>query len=631
MTNRVVLYGGTAVGLGLLLAWSLWPSANHDEDADALPEGSTGRRDVQVVKTSDYIVVSAHPLASRAGQEVIETGGSAVDAAIAVQAMLTLVEPQSSGIGGGAFMVHFDAKAQQLETWDGRETAPAGANANLFLTGDGEPYEFIDAVVGGRSVGVPGVLRMLEKVHEKHGTLPWDKLFEAAIKAAENGFEVTPRLHGLLNQFKLLRLMPGARSLYFPHFGGPLRVGEVLKNPDLARSLRLIAEQGAEAFYTGALAEKIVRAVGQASQPPTWIRSTHDKLLSWGIEGGVGTWLNEPNPGLLSLEDLASYTPKERQPICINYRKYRVCGHPPPTSGGLAALQMLGMLEHFDLSSMAPDSVEAAHLLIEAGRLAFADRNVYIGDPDFVDIDLKGLLDEKYLAKRASLISMKSAREKVFSGKPSGKKHSYLPDNTPSLPSTSHLNIVDKSGNTISMTTSIENAFGSNVVVEGFLLNNQLTDFAFNPIRRSQMVANSVEPGKRPRSSMTPLIVFDQESGEPVIGIGSAGGSRIIGFVVQALVGMVDWGLNPQEALNLPHVVGRKSPIEIENEAWAPGALDKVKQGLEALGHEVMVTPLNSGLHAFKRANDGSFEGGVDPRREGEAVGGDGTQTSAQD
>lgn len=587
-------------------------------DRDQPPEGATGRRKTALTRSEGGLVAAAHPLAAEAGRSILAAGGSAADAAVAVQAMLTLVEPQSSGIGGGAFLLHHEASTGRLTAHDGRETAPEAAGPDLFLTEDGKPEAFFEALVGGRSVGVPGALRMLEEVHRFYGRLPWDQLFAPAIRAARDGFEVTPRLHRLLAADPALRAMPAARRLYFTAEGQALPVGTKLENPELADVLERVAREGADALHEGEIADAIVAAVRSATRPSAFVLGVNRWLGSQGFARDLGLLASEPASGLLSAEDLRSYEPKMRPPVCLEYRDFRVCGHPPPTSGGLVALQILGILSHFDVASLDPEGPDFAHLLVEAGRLAFADRDSFVADPDFVDVPVAGLLDPDYLAGRARLIDPERALERPRPGAPPGARGARTPDRSSGLPSTSHLSIVDREGNVVSMTTSVENVFGSRLLVRGFLLNNQLTDFAFVPERDGRPVANAVAPGKRPRSSMSPLIVYERASGRPVLAIGSPGGSRIIGYTVRATVAVLDHGLDVAAALELPHVIGRYH-AELEDEGWAPGQLERVKEGLDRRGHRVDVGPLNSGLHAIALHPD-RREGGVDPRREGAAL-----------
>lgn len=526
------------------------------------------------------MVAAANPLAVDAGVEVLRAGGSAIDAAIAVQLVLGLVEPQSSGIGGGAFLLHYSAEDGAVQAYDGRETAPLAAGGDLFLDQQGQPLPFWEAVVGGRSVGTPGLLRMLELAQEAHGQLPWPSLFGPAIALAEAGFEISPRLAKLIAEDRYLDRYPAARDYFYTQDGRPRQAGTLLRNPAYAETLALVAEGGADAFYKGPIAEDIVVSV----------------------EGAEG------NPGLLTLDDLARYEAKEREPVCGSYHAYEVCGMPPPTSGGVAVLQILGMLENFDLAALEPGSTEAVHLLAEASRLAFADRNAYLGDADFVEVPVGRLIDPTYLRQRAALIQ----RDRIMGEARPGELPQRGGIGTEvDTPSTSHLVVVDSAGNAVSMTTSIESAFGSRLMVRGFLLNNQLTDFSFTPEAEGQPVANRVEPGKRPRSSMSPTLVFD-EAGDFHMAVGSPGGARIIGYTVDALLHMLDWQLDPQSAVGRPHAVNMNGPTQLE----AGTKMEALAPALEALGHEVEITELTSGLHAILKGPKG-LQGGADPRREG--------------
>jgi len=533
---------------------------------------------------------AANPLAARAGLEILRAGGSALDAAIATQLVLNLVEPQSSGLGGGAFLLHFEgasgARGGTVTSYDGRETAPAAATPKLFLKPDGTPMKFWAAVVGGRSVGAPGLARMLELAHRDHGRLPWAKLFAPAIELAERGFAVSPRLHGLIAKDKYLKTFPAARAYFYDSEGAPWPVGHLLRNPAFAQTLRRLADRGANALYQGPLAEDIVTAV----------------------KGAPG------NPGLMELEDLAGYRAKRREAVCAPYRAWRVCGMGPPTSGGVALLQMLGMLERFDLGALDPNGPQALHLIAEAGRLAFADRGLFLADSDFVSVPLDELLAPNYLRGRSQLISPNTSLGKARPGLPAQSGAMPAQEDPPS---TSHLVVVDGAGNAVSMTTSIESAFGSRLMVGGFLLNNELTDFSFRPrTEDGRAVANRVQAGKRPRSSMSPMLVLDGE-GDLALAVGSPGGSRIIGYVLRALTGVLDWNLDPQAAVALPHAVNRNGKTDLEE--GTPVAAHRA--ALEALGHEVRVRNMTSGLHAIKVTPEGGLEGGADPRREGVVVG----------
>ena len=535
-----------------------------------------------------FMVAAANPHAVDAGFEILEAGGSAVDAAIAVQLVLGLVEPQSSGIGGGAFMLHFDAADRGVSSFDGRETAPAAATPALFLTGTGETMKFWDAVVGGRSVGAPGVLRMLELAHRGHGTLPWGRLFEPAVRLAEQGFAVSPRLNELVAGDKHLKRYPATSAYFHTAAGEPLPVGHILKNPDYAATLRAVAAGGADAFYKGDIARDIVATVRGAAD----------------------------NPGLLSEADLATYEAKIRPPVCVTYRASNVCGMGPPSSGGLTVGMILGILQYFDMGKPAPGSPEAEHLFIEAARLAYADRGLYMADADFVAVPVRGLLDPGYLKRRGSLIDGEKSMGKAEHGAPSQwKTERRAPDNALEIPSTSHFSIVDADGNAVSMTTSVESAFGSRLMVRGFLLNNQLTDFSFRPEADGKPVANRVEPGKRPRSSMAPTIVTGPD-GDLRLVTGSPGGSRIINYSARSVMAVLDWGMDPQEAVSRPHVISRNGAVDLEEGTAAEG----LKAALEARGHEINIRDLTSGLHAIL-VRDGALLGGADPRREGTVAG----------
>lgn len=551
------------------------------------PEAATGFADKKAVHSDNFMVAAANPHAVDAGYNVLQSGGSAIDAAIAVQTMLGLTEPQSSGIGGGAFILYWDNAEQKLYTVDARETAPLNATEQLFLDEQGNAPSWIEAVVGGRSVGTPGVLRGLELAHQRWGSKPWSSLFDDAISLAENGFEVSPRLASLV-QMEInpgVRKMPAASAYFFPG-GEPLQAGQLLKNPQYAQSLSLIAEQGADAFYTGPLAEKIVNAVQTSPIAP----------------------------GKLSLADLAQYEAKIRQPVCDNYRQFQVCGMGPPSSGGLTTLQTLGILANFELADMPVNGLQPTHLFSQASRMAFADRNQWIADPDFVDVPADAMLDDQYLASRAGQIGeqdMGTAEPGLY------LQPEYLQDIAYERPNTSHISIVDADGNVVSMTTSIEMGFGSTVMAGGFLLNNQLTDFSLVPMDGDTPIANRVEPGKRPRSSMSPTIILDQNGERVVHAIGSPGGSRIINYVTQTIVGLIDWDLNMQQAINMGHVTNRNDYTALEKGR----AIEKHAEALKQRGHEVRVIDLNSGLHGITVNADGSLTGGADPRREGIAKG----------
>jgi len=551
------------------------------------PEGATGFNPNKAVSSKNYMVVSANPYASQAGLDMLDKGGSAVDAAIAAQLVLSLVEPQSSGIGGGSFILHWDNKKQQLTTFDGRETAPQAATSELFLNKKGKPLRWIDAVVGGRSVGVPGLIAALEKSHKQFGVLPWQTVFQPAIELAENGFIVSARLEKLLgmNFNPGLHILPEIKNYFAPN-GVGVKQGDILKNPKLAKVLKSIAKEGAEVFYQGWIAEEIVKKVQNSAV----------------------------SPGLLSLVDMKKYQAIERASVCGPYRQYKVCGMAPPSSGGISVIQILAQLQSFDMAQYSPNSLEAVHLFTQSSRLSFADRNRYIADSDFVQVPITGLISADYLAKRASLIKVKSDMGKAIAGNPT-QNLVLADDNAIERPSTTHLVVVDKQGNAISMTSSIENGFGSALMVEGFILNNQLTDFSLIPKRDGKLVANRVQPLKRPRSSMAPMMVFNQDNSLRLI-VGSPGGSRIINYVAQTIIGVLDWQLNVQQAINLPNVTNRNYITTLEKDT----DIANLRPALEALGHQVRVSPLNSGVHAIEITKEG-LVGGADPRREGLVLG----------
>lgn len=574
--------------LSLLAALTLGASPPLEAQERPAPEPSSGRSAEEIVEAQRFMMVTANGHATAAGAEVLRRGGSAVDAMVAAQFVLNLVEPQSSGIGGGAFLLYWDAKSRQLTSFDGRETAPMAAGPDLFLEPDGTPMAFEDAVPGGRSVGVPGTLALLEQVHRRFGRLPWAELVEPAAALAEDGFEISPRLAGAIaDSAATLGRFPTARAYFLGTDGEPRAADTMLRNPEFAQTLRTIASEGSAPFYRGRLGDAVVAAVRDAPS----------------------------NPGLLAVTDLARYRVVEREPVCGAYRAYRVCGMGPPSSGGVAVLQILGLLEHFDLALLGP-TVDGFQALIEGSKLAFADRNLYLADPDFVRVPVRGLLDPSYLTVRAQQIRLDTSLDKATAGNPPWREAGSLaPDTSPGLPGTSQIVVVDGDGNALSMTTTIESGFGSSVMVGGFLLNNELTDFSFAPSDGGRLVANRVEAGKRPRSSMAPTIVFDR-GGDPLLLVGSPGGSQIIGFVAQALVGVLDWSLTPQQAVAAGHVLNRNGPTELEAGTEAAA----LEAALKARGQKVQVKTLNSGLHAIQKS-DGRLISGVDPRREGRAEG----------
>lgn len=535
---------------------------------------------------SERLIVASHPLATDAGLEMLKRGGNAVDAAIAAQMVMTLVEPQSSGIGGGLFLVYWDAKTKKIETYDGREKAPASVTPNLFIGADGKPLNFVDAVVGGRSVGVPGVIATLWLAHKEHGRLPWADLFQPAIKLAEGGFPVSPRLVKVLGLVPSLALVPSTAT-YFNPGGKPLAAGDVLKNPALAETLRAIADKGPDGFYKGRVADQIVDAVVNAPR------------------GAVQ----------LTLKDLTAYRPRKRGAVCTSYRSFRICGMAPPSSGGVTSIQILKMLERFDMASLAPKSVQAVHLFAEAQRLAFADRAAFLADPDFVPAPLPGMVDAGYLLRRSRLIQTATAiaQQQLLPGSPKGANRTLqrlrIPDH--SRPSTAHMSVMDSSGDAVAMTTTVEGPFGSHLMAGGFVLNNQLTDFSFEPKGDNRRFANAPDAGKRPLSSMTPTLVFDRK-GKLYAVIGSPGGWRIIPYVSKAILGLIDWKLDMAHAVGLPNVTSRSAVVEIESGQ----GLEAIADELKAMGHEVKFIEQTSGLNGFRITSDG-IDAVSDPRREG--------------
>lgn len=541
-----------------------------------------------------HMVAAAHPLATDAGLQMLRAGGSAIDAGIAVQLVLTLVEPQSSGIGGGVFIVHHDGR--QVQTIDGRETAPAVATPDLFMK-DGRPMGFMEGVVGGRSVGVPGTLRALELAHRQHGKLPWKALFQPAIRLAEEGFVISPRLANFLRDPAIadsLKRDAQASVYFYEPDGKPRAAGSTLRNPALAMLLRDVAERGPVALHEGVIARDLVAKVrGHAS-----------------------------NPGAITEADLAGYRAKARDPLCFDHRTWRVCGMAPPSSGTLALGQVLGMLARHDLAALPPAGQaldpRAVHLLTEAYRLAYADRDRYVADPDFVPLpggSPDALLNATYLAQRGALIGERSMG-KAVPGNPLPGSVALADDRSPELPSTSHVSVVDGHGNALSMTMTIEHLFGSRLMVHGFMLNNELTDFSFVPAVDGVPVANRVEGGKRPRSSMTPLLVFDRASGQLLMSVGSPGGPFIVTFVGKVLVGVLDWKLPVQQAMALPNFGSRNGPTELESTPDTAA----LAEALRVLGHEVRLMRLSSGLNGVQRTPQG-WIGGTDPRGEGQVSG----------
>jgi len=562
----------------LLLLLMIAAPLAADELSRPAPEGLGGHAALSgAARGTSFMAVTAHPLASQAAYDILEQGGSAADAAVAAQLVLGLTEPQSSGLGGGAFALYYDAASGMLQSWDGRETAPQGAGPDLFLDQSGAALPFYNAVLSPDSIGVPGTPALLARLHLEHGTLPWAALFEKALALATEGFAISPRLHALISedQERLLLNMGDDAGYFFDEIGMPHPEGTMLRNPAYARTLTAFRDGGAAVFYDPAAPGSLVPAMIEAAQ------------------------------GRLSPADFAGYHIFMRPPLCGEYRAHLVCGMGPPSSGGLAVAQILGLLENFNLAASGPEDPQALHLIAEASRLAFADRNHYVGDPDFVDVPDQALLAPEYLARRAALIDPKARQAQVIAGQPDREG------------GTSHITIIDQDGNIISMTTTIESAFGSRRMAAGFFLNNELTDFAFDPLDQDgQPRANRAESGKRPRSSMAPTIVFDP-NGAPVIALGSAGGSRIIGCVAQRLIALIDWNADLAAALEMPHALARSDTVELEAGPGQEALAEKLRK---YYGHQVQVGEMNSGLTGIIRRG-GLIYGAADPRREGTARG----------
>ena len=549
-------------------------------------EPDSGFRDLKIVEGKKYMVASATELSSKAGAEMLAKGGNAIDAMIATQLVLNVVEPHSSGIGGGALLLYYDKKTGQTIYFNGRETAPENSKSDMFLDAKGKPREFSDVVQGGLSVGVPGALKLMKETHNKYGKLPWAQLFEPAIKIARDGFVVSERFHNLSASISYLKKFDETAEIYLNKNGKAFAVGEKVTNKKLAETFEKIAENGIDDFYSGKIANDIVSAVQNS----------------------------KTNPGYLSVNDLKNYRVKKGELLCAKYRaKYKVCTMPLPSSGA-TMLQILGILENFDLAKLKANSPEAVHLIIEATRLAYADRNEYLGDSSLVP--LQKLLDKKYLKSRAALIDLNHAMTKVEAGKfAPTNKNLTLNNKVAELPSTTHMSIVDAAGNAVSMTSSIEYFFGSALSVDGFLLNNQLTDFSFEPEKNGKKVANRLEPHKQPRSSMAPTFVFDNQ-GKLLMVVGSPGGPRIIQFVVKAIVNHLDFGLDAQQSISLPSFVVLNDLVELEKNQ----NIVQLKSALNKMGHETKVIEIVSGIGAVV-VDKNKITGGADPRREGVAVG----------
>ncbi|QIA63188.1 gamma-glutamyltransferase [Vibrio astriarenae] len=568
-----------------LCGFSVWASTQVSDSV--APEATSQVVTKKAVMTNKYMVAAAHPEAVKAGYEVLKRGGTAVDAMVAVQTVLGLVEPQSSGIGGGGFVVYFDAESKQLTTFDGRETAPLAARPELFQDKNGKPLKFFDAVVGGRSVATPGTVKLLEAMHQQYGKEKWSELFVPAINLATDGFTVSERMAAsIARDQKYLARYPETKQYFMDKNGAPLQEGHLLENGAYANTLKAIAEGGADAFYYGEIAKAIVNKVNSV----------------------------EDNPGVLALEDFATYKVIERDVVCAPYHQYEVCGMGPPSSGALTVGQTLGMLEHFDIAAMGPYSAKAWQIIGDASRLAFADRGRYIADTDYVPMP-SGLLDQDYLKQRAELITEGKALSQVSAGMPRWEQSiAQADDQSIELPSTTHIVIADQYGNVLSKTSTVENGFGSRLMSNGFILNNELTDFSFASHSNGYPIANRVEPGKRPRSSMAPTIVMKE--GKPYMAIGSPGGSQIIGYVLKTLIAHIDWKLDIQQAIDYPNMVNRFGTFDIEINTTATDLISE----LEKMGFETNVRDLNSGLHGIV-FEESQMIGGADPRREGIVLG----------
>ena len=531
------------------------------------------------------MIAAASPYAAKAGLEMLHKGGSAVDAAIAAEMVLTLVEPESSGLGGGAFMLLWDPTTKKATSFDGRESAPASATPGMFLDATGQPRAHFDAVPGGLSVGVPGLVAMLELAHKKYGRLPWATLFGPAISLAEKGVPVSHKLAMELHAFPQIAAMPDVKRMFTKPDGTLVAEGDVVKNPELAATLRLIARGGARAFYTGPVAQAIVDKVQHAPV----------------------------NPGGMTLRDLADYHAVERAPVCAHYRGDRICSMGPPSSGGISMLQILAMLQRFSEKDLAPDSLSEVHLFSQASRLAFADRLTYMGDPAFVHVPISGLLDPHYLQERSLLID--PARD-MGTAQPGVLRADFAPEHPHELHGTSHMSIVDDRGEVVSMTATVEFILGSEMTAKGFFLNNELTDFSFVPERDGKPVANAPAPGKRPLSAMAPTIVFDKQ-GHFSIALGSPGGPAIIPYVAETLVAMIDGHLDPAAAAALPHHVEMNGPLLLEKNT----PLDNLAPTLTRMGYDVRPATVEmSGLNIVQRVK-GGYDGASDPRRDGVALG----------
>lgn len=550
-----------------------------------LGEPDSGFRDLKSVTAKKFMVASANKISSAAGAEILAKGGNAVDAAIATQLVLSVVEPHSSGLGGGGFFLYFDKASGKKIYFNGREIAPENAHEKMFLDANGKPRQFSDAVQGGLSVGVPGLLRAMRNAHSAYGKLPWAELFKPAIKAAREGFVVSRRFHSLSEHISYLKNFDETAEIYLDKNGKAYAEGAIIKNPKIADTLQIIARQGTKSFYEGKIANDIVNAVQKS----------------------------KINPGFLSLSDMKNYRIRTGDLLCETYRKkYKICTMPMP-AGGSTLLQILGILENFELSKMTANSPEAVHLIVEATRLAYADRNEYVAD--VAGVPLQKMLDKNYLKNRAALIDPDKALKKIEAGKFSQTENLLAANEANEPPSTTHLSVIDAAGNAVSLTSSIEYFFGSAISVDGFLLNNQLNDFSFAPEKNGKKIANRVEPKKQPRSSMSPTFIFD-EKGDLIMIVGSPGGPRIIQSTAKTIINYLDFGLDIQQSISLPSFVVLNDVVELEKNQ----NIAELKSDLKKMGHEVKVVPIVSGVNAIT-IHKNKINGGTDPRREGVAIG----------
>lgn len=599
LTLQGIFRAGVAAAAltGVAVAGLSGAAAAQTAATPAVPIETSGAKYAshEAVRAERHIAVAANPHASAAGLEMLRAGGSAVDAAIAMQLVLSLVEPQSSGVGGGGFLLTHDARTGTTTSYDGRESAPASATPALFLGADGKPLPFAQAFTGGRVVGIPGTFRLMELAHQKHGSLKWAALFQPAIRLASQGFAISPRMFSMLQSAAPLAPdFPDLHRAYFGADGAPLPVGTVLKTPEYAALLREIAARGADAYYTGKPADRAIAAITQAPKAPVEVTKA----------------------------DFANYRAIEREAVCGTYRAYKICGMGPPSSAATTLIATLKMLEGHDLKALGPQSPDAIHLIAEATALAYADRGHYVADPAYVQVPVDGLIDSAYLAERAKLIDPARATNRYPVGTPPQASQSALaPHAGPHIPSTTHFVAVDEAGNAATWTASIQAPFGSFLMADGYILNNELTDFSFVPEANGHPVVNRAEAGKRPRSSMAPTLVFDAE-GRLVLAVGSAGGSRIITHVLKTVIATLDWGMDIQQAISSPNFhKDNGGTLEIERGS----ALEALRPRLEAMGHKVVARPTVSGLQGVQIVRDAAGKptllGGADPRREGVALG----------